>query len=100
MHGWRIKDAKNLRMGGYTADRSKATETLDRVNEMFPILAERNVRPLPAVTVDPGAPDPGQHDMPGSIAFRMKMDRRIRSQTHPFKGHGNMRESGIVVGQS
>lgn len=32
---------ENLRMGGYTADRSKAAETLARVNEMFPILAER-----------------------------------------------------------
>ncbi|MDT9591691.1 ABC transporter ATP-binding protein [Nocardioides zeae] len=32
---------ENLRMGGYTAERSKAAETLDRVHEMFPILSER-----------------------------------------------------------
>jgi branched-chain amino acid transport system ATP-binding protein len=33
--------AENLRMGAYSADRSKYDETLDRVHEMFPILKER-----------------------------------------------------------
>lgn len=33
--------SENLRIGAYTVDRSRAGETLKRVHEMFPILAER-----------------------------------------------------------
>ena len=33
--------AENLRLGGYTADKAHFDETLERVYEMFPILAER-----------------------------------------------------------
>lgn len=33
--------AENLRMGAYTADKALVAETLERVNEMFPILHQR-----------------------------------------------------------
>jgi branched-chain amino acid transport system ATP-binding protein len=33
--------AENLRMGAYTADKATTAQTLERVHEMFPILAER-----------------------------------------------------------
>lgn len=66
----------------------------------FTLLAERDLRPLPAVTIDPRTSDPGQNDRPGRSAFSLKMDRRVRSQTYPRKSLGNMRESGVIVGQS
>jgi branched-chain amino acid transport system ATP-binding protein len=37
--------AENLRLGGYTASKSQFDETLARVNDMFPILAERSEQP-------------------------------------------------------